>query len=81
VAKKQIAGLAKVFMFLSAEQTGNGAAQSIAHGLGKTPALVFVVVTDDTGDSTWAVAYGTHTAINCLVTVTNTVKYQVVAIG
>lgn len=64
--------------FLSTEQTGNGSAQNVAHGLGATPALVFVVPSDITGGA-FTVAYGTHTSTNAVVTVTTGEKYRVVA--
>lgn len=64
--------------FLSTEQTGNGSAQSVAHGLGTTPSVVFVVPSDITG-GVFTVAYGTHTSTNAVVTVTNGEKYRVVA--
>lgn len=37
---------AKTKMFISTEQTGTGAAQNIAHGLGAVPVNVFVTPTD-----------------------------------
>ena len=65
-------------VFLSTEQTGNGSAQNVAHGLGTTPALVFAIPSDATGGA-FTVAYGTHTSTNAIVTVTNGEKYRVVA--
>lgn len=64
--------------FLSAEITGNGSAQSTAHGLATVPTLVFAVPSDITGGA-FAVAYGTHTSTNAIVTVTTGEKYRVVA--
>jgi hypothetical protein len=64
--------------FLSAEITGNGSAQSTAHGLATVPTLVFAVPSDITGGA-FTVAYGTHTTTNAIVTVTNGEKYRVVA--
>lgn len=64
--------------FLSAEITGDGSAQSTAHGLATVPTLVFAVPSDITGGA-FAVAYGTHTSTNAIVTVTTGEKYRVVA--
>ena len=64
--------------FLSAEITGNGSAQSTAHGLATVPALVFAIPSDITGGA-FAVTYGTHTTTNAIVTVTNGEKYRIVA--
>lgn len=81
--KVQTAGKAKAFIFVSAEITGDGTAQSTAHGLGRVPDLVFVVPTD-TAPATvgvYTATEGTHTADNVIVTVTNLKKYKVVAIS
>lgn len=67
--------------FKSTEQTGNGSAQNIAHGLGVTPSLAFVLFTD-TAPATAGVATmteGTHDATNVVVTMTTGKKYKVVA--
>jgi hypothetical protein len=76
-----IAGAIGRAQFISAEQTGNGAEQSIAHGLGVTPRAVLVIPTDTapatTGDYT--ATEGTHDGTNVKVTVTNSKKYKVVA--
>jgi hypothetical protein len=84
MAKKQIAGLAKVFMFVSAEQTATGNAQSVAHGLGKVPALVFVIPTSHPGTpdtGAFDIAEGTHTFENVVLTVTADVTFKVVAVA
>jgi len=66
--------------FLSAVQTGSGAQQSIAHGLGAVPAGVLVSCTDNSGSTNvFTVTEGTHTATNVLVTVTTGAKYKVLA--
>jgi len=65
-------------VFLSADQTGNGSEQSVAHGLATAPALVFAIPSDITGGA-FVVAYGTHTTTNALVTVTTGEKYRIVA--
>jgi hypothetical protein len=64
--------------FLSAEITGNGSAQSTAHGLATVPTLVFAIPSDATGGA-FAVVYGTHTTTNAIVTVTSGEKYRIVA--
>lgn len=65
--------------FVSTEQTGTGAAQNIAHSLFQTPRAVFAVPSNLTG-GVFVVTYGTHTATNCVVTVTLGEKYRVIAI-
>jgi hypothetical protein len=65
-------------VFQSDEITGNGSAQSTAHGLGTTPSLVFAIPTNLTGGP-YVVTYGTHTSTNAIVTVTNGEKYRIVA--
>lgn len=66
-------------IFKSTEQTGNGSAQDIAHGLTTIPSLVFVMLTD-TGAAGTVVTEGSHDATNCVVTVTTGSKYKVIAI-
>jgi len=67
--------------FVSTEQTGTGAPQNIAHGLGVIPSDVLVVPTDlapaTTGDYT--VTEGAHDATDVIVTVTIDKKFKVVA--
>ena len=70
---------AKAKVFVSTEQTGNGSAQSVAHGLGATPAAVLIAITEFGAAVAVDVAEGTHTATNVVVTVTNAVKYKVFA--
>lgn len=67
--------------FLSAEITGNGGAQSTAHGLGVTPRLVIAIPSQLTAGIAggFTVTYGAHTSTNAIVTVTNNEKYRVVA--
>lgn len=65
--------------FLSAQQTGTGAPQNIAHGLGVTPNLVFVIPDDIGGGGVFSVTYGTATSTNAVVTFSNGQKYRVVA--
>jgi len=67
-------------VFLSAEQTGTGAEQSIPHGLGVTPALVLIIITGSpTTYAALTVTEGTHDATNVKVTVTTDWKYKVYA--
>jgi hypothetical protein len=68
--------------FLSALQTGTGAAQNIAHGLSAVPDLVFVITEDLTAATTAAVTvtYGTHTSTNAIITMNTGKTYRVVAI-
>lgn len=70
--------VAKTKVFFSTEQTGNGSAQNVAHGLGAVPAGV-LVVPSDCPNSAWALAQGTHDATNVVVTATNQLKYYVMA--
>lgn len=67
--------------FVSAEQTGNGSAQNVAHTLGVVPSKVVVIPTDLTPATVgqYSAVQGTHTATNCVVTVTNGKKYVVQA--
>lgn len=66
-------------VFLSAEVTGNGSAQSTAHGLAVVPSVVIAIPSDLTGGA-FAVVYGTHTTTNAVVTATNGEKYKVLCI-
>jgi len=68
-------------MFLSAEQTGTGSAQNVAHGLGTTPSKVVIFITGD-ARAAWAVfsiTEGAHDATNVVVTVTASMKFRVLA--
>jgi hypothetical protein len=68
-------------VFYSAVQTGTGAAQNIAHGLGVVPDVVFVVP-EDLNVATigaYTVVNGTHTSTNAIFTVTTSKTYRVVA--
>ncbi len=68
--------------FASAEQTGNGSAQNVAHGLGVVPSAVFIIPTDTSVSTAgvYAAVEGTHTSTNCVATVTSGKKYKVLAI-
>lgn len=70
-------------IFVSAEQTGNGSAQNVAHGLGVVPRYVLITPTDLTPATagSYSAVEGTHTSTNVVVTVTNNKKYKVLAIA
>lgn len=70
-------------IFISAEQTGTGSPQNIAHGLGVIPFKVFVAPTDLTPATvgSYAVTEGSHDATNVVVTVTTSKKFKVLAIA
>lgn len=70
-------------IFSSTEQTGTGSSQNVAHGLAAAPTHVLVSVTelpDAAAETGFDVAEGSHDATNVVVTVTNTVKFKVLAI-
>jgi len=70
----------QVDFFQSAEITGSGAVQNTAHGLGRTPSLVIVYVTEDTGlAGTIDLLEGAHDGTNVIVTAPTTVKYKIIA--
>lgn len=68
-------------LFLSAEQTGTGAAQNVAHGLPATPTEIVLVPTDLTPATVgqYVGTLGTATATNVVATVTTGKKYRVLA--
>lgn len=66
--------------FFSAEQTGTGSEQDIAHSLGATPTVVIAIPSNLTGGA-FVVSYGTHDGTNCKVTVTTGEKYKVLALA
>jgi len=57
--------------------TGNGSAQSTAHGLGCVPAIVMIYSNNDSV----TVTEGAHTSENIVCTVTNSKVYNIVAIA
>jgi hypothetical protein len=73
-------GLATGQMFGSSEQTGTGASQTVAHGLGSTPTLIWITVTEDPAGTGFDVAEGAHDVTNIVVTVTTGVKFRAYAI-
>ena len=62
--------------FVSTEQTGNGSAQNIAHGLATTPSNWLVEVTAVASGANTFVK-GTADGTNCPVTATTGSKYRV----
>ncbi|HSW29288.1 MAG TPA: hypothetical protein VLH75_07300 [Longimicrobiales bacterium] len=79
LSKLTAAGMAH---FISAEQTGTGSAQNVAHGLGVVPSVVLVVPTEHPGTpdtGAFDISEGTHTTTNVVVTVTANVKFKVLA--
>lgn len=73
--------MANMGVFVSAEQTGTGSAQNIAHGKAVVPAAVVIVPTDTSPATAgvFVVTQGTHTTTNVVVTVTTSKKFQVLA--
>jgi hypothetical protein len=67
---------AKLNMFVSTLQTGTGAEQSIAHGLGAVPTHVLIINYEEATTAT----EGAHTDTNVVVTVTNGKSFKVIAI-
>lgn len=72
---------AKAAVFVSAETTGTGSAQNVAHGLGAVPSAVLVAPTELAADlaAGYDCAEGTHTSTNVVVTVTSGAKFKVLA--
>lgn len=65
--------------FVSAETTGTGSSQNVAHGLGRTPTKVIIALTEFLSNQSVDVAEGTHTTTNVVLTVTSGVKFKVLA--
>lgn len=72
---------AKVAFFKSTEQTGTGAEQDIAHGLGGAPGLVWWSLSEFADTLAVDVAEGAHDATNVKVTVSSGAKYFVFAVA
>ena len=69
---------ADIGIFVSAETTGTGSAQNVAHGLSATPTKVLIIPTKDTGGGTLTITEGTHTSTNVVVTVAPSgIEYKV----
>jgi hypothetical protein len=73
--------VSKMKVFKSAELTGTGSSQNIAHVLGVTPSLVIIYPTDTNAVTigAYVVSEGSHDSTNLVVTVTTGKKYRVVA--
>lgn len=76
---------AKAAVFISAELTGTGASQNVAHGLGVAPTLVMLVPTAGhngagaAGIQMPVLTEGVHTTTNVLATVSTAAKFKVMA--
>jgi hypothetical protein len=71
----------KLDYFLSGEITGTAGALQTAHGLGRVPALVLVIPTEDTGVAgTLSIVEGSHDATDVIVTAPATLKFKIFAI-
>ena len=64
-------------IFISMEQLGTGAEQTLTHTLGHTPTAVFVSVTKTNAVTDWSIVEGIHDSIGINVTVTSGVNYKV----
>lgn len=63
----------------SSIQTGTGSIQNISHSLGSIPVIVLISIYDNTASSTFVITEGSHTSSNIVVTVTNGVKFKIIA--
>ena len=68
-------------VFVSAEQTGTGSQQSIAHGGTVSPYAVVIIPTDTSPATVgqYTVTEGVHDKNNVNVTVTSGKKYKIIA--
>ena len=64
--------------FISSVQKGTGSEASVAHGLGRTPTVVFAFLISDTTSSA-SITEGTHTDVYCKFDVTQYAQYHIVA--
>jgi hypothetical protein len=68
-------------VFNSTTQTGTGANQNIAHGMGVAPQYVTWSIVDTNGvNLPYVFTEGAHTNTNIIMNVTSSVKYKVVAL-
>lgn len=69
--------------FASTVQTATGSAQNVAHGLGVVPSAVLISPYDNTAAGSdpfaFAIAEGSHTSTNVVVTATAGLKFKVLA--
>lgn len=70
---------AQISSFKSAQITGDGSAQSTAHGLGRVPDTVFVYLAQKDTTTAFDLVEGAHDATNIIVTVAATAKYRIIA--
>ena len=70
----------KLDYFLSAETAGTGSEANIAHGLGRTPTLVLVILTQKDTTTAVQITEGTHDGTNCKVNCESTASFKVFAI-
>jgi hypothetical protein len=70
-------------IWTSAETTGTGSAQNVAHTLGVAPRFVLVSPTELVADlaAGYDCAEGSHTSSNIVLTVTSGAKFKILAIG
>ena len=68
---------ADINVFVSAELTGTGSAQTFNHGLGATPTKTVVGVINFGASVAVDIVEGTHTSTDCVVTCTSGVKYKI----
>jgi len=66
--------LATGSFYKSVEQTANGSAQTLAHGLGTTPSMAWAVISGYTS-AAFTLVPGAHDATNLTFTGTNGIKY------
>jgi len=69
----------KLNYYVSHGNVGTGSSQSIAHGLGVTPAFAIVIFEGST--TSQAVTYGVNTSTNVVVTVTSAATFTVFALA
>lgn len=79
---QEVSSLTLGFFFFSAPETGTGANQNIAHGMGRVPIHVLVLVDPtDAMSGAMTVVEGTHDTTNVIVNVTSGRIFTVIAFG
>lgn len=66
--------------FSSTEQTATGSPQNIAHGLGRTPTVVWAYVTDSGATGVYTLVPATHDGTNVVFNGTAGIKYRAFAL-
>jgi len=66
-------------IFISTEITGTGSSADTPHGLGRTPTVVIVYITQKDTTTAFDLVEGTHDATNIKVDLETTAKYKIVA--